>query len=86
MEKYDDLGDDKQISQRTWEGKNLDGGDWKTFQIFYYSSDISWENKPEKILSETEKGVMIARQYNLWFDSYILRSHKTQNFPPVIVL
>ena len=55
MKKYDDLGDDKQICQRTWEGKNLDGGDWKTFQIFYDSSDISWKNKPEEKLSETEK-------------------------------
>ena len=48
IEKYGDPSDDKQICQRTWEGKNLDGGDWKTFQIFYDSSNISWENKPEE--------------------------------------
>ena len=56
IEKYGDPSDDKQICQRTWEGKNLDGGDWKTFQIFYDSSNVSWENKPEeKILKPKKK-------------------------------
>ena len=65
MEKYDDLADDKQICQRTWEGKNLDGGDWKTFQIFYDSSNISWENKPEERSFKLKRGVKIGRLCDL---------------------
>ena len=34
MEKYDDPGDDKQICQRTWEGKNLDGEIGKLSKYF----------------------------------------------------
>ena len=45
MKKYDDPGDDKQICQKTGEGKNLDEGDWKTLEIFYDSTKISWEDK-----------------------------------------
>ena len=32
--KYDDPGDDKQICQRTWEGKNLDGEIGKLSKYF----------------------------------------------------
>ena len=45
MKKYDDPGDDKQICQKTVEGKNLDEGDWKTLEIFYDSTKISWEDQ-----------------------------------------
>ena len=45
MKKYDDPRDDKQICQKTGEGKNLDGGDWKTLEIFYDSTKISWEDQ-----------------------------------------
>ena len=34
VEKYDDPGDDKQICQRTWEGKNLDGEIGKLSKYF----------------------------------------------------
>ena len=45
MKKYDDPRDDKLICQKTGEGKNLDGGDWKTLEIFYDSTKISWEDQ-----------------------------------------
>ena len=45
MKKYDDPRDDKQICQETGEGKNLDEGDWKTLEIFYDSTKISWEDQ-----------------------------------------
>ena len=45
MKKYDDPGDDKQICQKTGEGKNLDEGDWKTLEIFHDSTKISWEDQ-----------------------------------------
>ena len=45
MKKYDDPGDDKQICQKTVRGKNLDEGDWKTLEIFYDSTKISWEDQ-----------------------------------------
>ena len=34
VEKYDDPSDDKQIYQRTWEGKNLDGEIGKLSKYF----------------------------------------------------
>ena len=45
MKKCHDPGDDKQICQKTGEGKNLDEGDWKTLEIFYDSTKISWEDQ-----------------------------------------
>ena len=45
MKKCHDPGDDKQICQKTGEGKNLDEGDWKTLEISYDSTKISWEDQ-----------------------------------------
>ena len=80
MKKYDDPGDDKQICQKTGEGKNLDEGDWKTLEIFYDSTKISWVDQNTENINDDDTGDAAAA------DDVVVEAKETFRSPRTLMI